>query len=210
MENWELEQVEEIRPEEVAVEEKPKEEKPKQSWLHTAYDYFSNVILALIVVTLIFSFCFRQVVVDGASMNDTLADQDRLVLQTAFYTPDRGDIVVIYQENEPEKPLIKRVIALEGDSLRLDVEKSEVYLKRAGQNDWVLLDESEYVHYPLAWGVGGDKGVSEITVPADHLFVMGDHRNNSNDSRYLGCISEDDVVGRALLRVYPMKDFGLI
>lgn len=210
MENWELEQTEAVQPEEVAVEEKPKEEKPKQSWLHTAYELFGNVIVALIVVTVIFSFCFRQVVVDGASMNDTLADQDRLVLQTAFYTPDRGDIVVIYQENEPEKPLIKRVIALEGDSLRLDVEQNEVYLKKAGQNDWALLDESEYVHYPLAWGVGGDKDVSEVTVPDGHIFVMGDHRNNSNDSRYLGCIAVNDVVGRALLRVYPMKDFGLV
>ena len=210
MENWELEQSEIAQPEEPVVEDPPVKGKEKQSWLRTAYDLFGNIIVALIVVSVIFSFCFRQVVVDGASMNDTLANQDRLVLQTAFYTPDRGDIVVIYQENEPEKPLIKRVIALEGDSLRLDVEKNEVHLKKAGQNNWVLLDESAYVNYPLAWGVGGNRGVSEVEVPAGHIFVMGDHRNNSNDSRYLGCISVDDVVGRAFLRVYPMKDFGLI
>ncbi|MBO5797923.1 MAG: signal peptidase I [Clostridia bacterium] len=210
MENWELEQSEIAQPEEPVVEDTPVKGKEKQSWLRTAYDLFGNIIVALIVVSVIFSFCFRQVVVDGASMNDTLANQDRLVLQTAFYTPDRGDIVVIYQENEPEKPLIKRVIALEGDSLRLDVEKNEVHLKKAGQNNWVLLDESAYVNYPLAWGVGGNRGVSEVEVPAGHIFVMGDHRNNSNDSRYLGCISVDDVVGRAFLRVYPMKDFGLI
>ena len=210
MENWELEQSEIAQPEEPVVEDTPVKGKEKQSWLRTAYDLFGNIIVALIVVSVIFSFCFRQVVVDGASMNDTLANQDRLVLQTAFYTPDRGDIVVIYQENEPEKPLIKRVIALEGDSLRLDVEKNEVHLKKAGQNNWVLLDESAYVNYPLAWGVGGNRGVSEVEVPAGHIFVMGDHRNNSNDSRYLGCISVEDVVGRALLRVYPMKDFGLI
>lgn len=208
MENWELEQT--VEAEETVVEDTPAEEKKKQSWLHTAYDLFGNIIVALIVVSAIFSFCFRQVVVDGASMNDTLANQDRLVLQTAFYTPARGDIVVLYQKNEPDKPLIKRVIALEGDSLRLDVEKNEVHLKKAGQNNWELLDESAYVNYPLAWGVGGNKGVSEVEVPAGYIFVMGDHRNNSNDSRYLGCIPMDDVVGRAFLRVYPTKDFGLI
>ena len=156
----------------------------------------------------LFSFCFRQVVVDGASMNDTLAHGDRLLLQTIFYSVERGDIVVVYQENDPQKPLIKRVIATGGDTLMLKPNASngmgEVYLKKAGENDWELLNEP-YVHYPLAWGIAGSREAAEITVPEGQVFVMGDHRNNSRDSRAIGCIKETDVVGGVLFSLVPFK-----
>lgn len=205
-------------PEDVPIDEtvtETKKEKSKTTLLESAYDLMDNLIVALLAVTVIFSFFFRLVGVDGASMNDTLADKDRLVLQTAFYTPDHGDIVVIYQESQPEEPLIKRVIATAGDSLRLDVENNAVYLKLAGENEWKLLDESDYVHYPLGWGIGwtDESGIeNEVTVPDGCLFVMGDHRNNSRDSRYesIGFVPVEDVIGRAIFRVYPLSDFGTI
>ncbi len=182
----------------------------KSSALENAYDLMDNLIAALLVLMVLFCFLFRLVGVDGKSMNDTLADKDRLILQTAFYTPSRGDIVVIYQESEPDKPLIKRVIAAGGDSLRLDVENDAVYLKTAGTDEWVKLDEP-YVHYPLAWGILWEDS-DEVTVPEGHIFVMGDHRNNSRDSRYesVGFVPEEDVIGRAIFRVAPLDSFGTL
>lgn len=192
-----------------------KKKKAAASLLESAYDLMDNLIVALIVVTVIFSFFFRLVGVDGTSMQDTLQDKDRLLLQTAFYTPDRGDVVVIYQENDPEKPLIKRVIAVGGDSLRLDAENNAVYRKAAGDSEWTLLDESAYVNYPLGWGLlwTDETGVeNEVTVPTGHVFVMGDHRNNSLDSRYgsVGFVPVEDVVGRAIFRVSPIQEAGVV
>lgn len=197
-----------------SAEEKPApvpSESASKSWLSTLYELMGNVALALIIVTALFSFCFRQVVVDGASMNDTLAHGDRLLLQTVFYEVERQDIVVIYQEDEPEKPLIKRVIALGGDSLRLNPRANggmgEVYLKKAGENDWELLNEP-YVQYPMGWGIGGDLlAETEITVPQGHVFVMGDHRNDSKDSRSpsVGCVKAENVVGGVLFSLIPFK-----
>lgn len=179
-----------------------------KSWLATWYELMGNVAIALIIVTVLFSFCFRQVVVDGDSMNDTLTNGDRLLLQTVFYTAERGDIVVIYQETAPQKPLIKRVIATGGDSLRLDPLANngmgEVYLKKAGQNNWELLNEP-YVNYPLQWSINAAYESVEITVPAGEVFVLGDHRNNSHDSRTIGCIKETDVVGGVLFSLVPFK-----
>lgn len=183
-----------------------------KSWLHTMYELMGNVAIALTLVTVLFSFCFRQVVVDGDSMNDTLTNRDRLLLQTMFYSIDRGDIVVIYQPDEPQKPLIKRVIAKGGDSLRLDVEKNEVHLKKAGEGDWELLSEP-YVHYPLFRGIDDTVEGEEndtITVPEGAVFVLGDHRNNSRDSRMIGCIQEENVVGTVLLRVFPFSELGVV
>lgn len=176
----------------------PREEK---SWLHTMYELMGNVAVALLLVTVLLGFCFRQVVVDGNSMNDTLNNKDRLLLQTVFYTPEREDIVVIYQEEEPQKPLIKRVIALGGDAVRMNPVTNEVYLKKAGENDWELLSEP-YVHYPLGWGITWDED-NEIVVPAGEVFVLGDHRNDSRDSRTIGCIKEENVVGGVLIRLFP-------
>ena len=175
----------------------------EKSWLNTLYELMGNVAVALLLVTVLLGFCFRQVVVDGASMNDTLADKDRLLLQTVFYTIEREDIVVIYQEDEPEKPLIKRVIALGGDAVKLDPLTNEVYLKKAGENAWKLLDEP-YVNYPLGWGIVWDED-NEIVVPAGEVFVLGDHRNDSRDSRTLGCIKEENVVGGVILSLFPFK-----
>ncbi len=183
------------------VQKKKAVSREEKSWLYTMYELMGNVAVALLLVTVLLGFCFRQVVVDGDSMNDTLEDKDRLLLQTVLYTPEREDIVVIYQEEEPEKPLIKRVIALGGDAVKLNPVTNEVYLKKAGENDWELLNEP-YVHYPLGWGIVWDED-NEIVVPEGHVFVMGDHRNDSRDSRTIGCIKEENVVGGALLRLFP-------
>lgn len=184
--------------------------KGKVSSVESVYELVDTLIGAILVFLVVFCFLFRLVSVDGDSMNDTLVDKDRLILQTAFYTPERGDVVVIYQESAPQQPLIKRVIAVGGDSLRLDVEKNTVYLKTAGTDTWQRLDEP-YVNYPLGWGIYWSD-TDEVTVPEGHLFVMGDHRNDSRDSRYesVGFVPVEDIIGHAVFRVAPLDSFGTI
>ena len=189
---------------EAAPTEKSQE---RQSALSYAYDMMGNLVTAFLLVTVVLCFFFRLVDVDGESMLNTLQNKDRLVLRTAFYTPERGDIVVLYQETAPDRPLIKRVIATGGDTLRLDVANNAVYLKKAGESEFRLLDEP-YVQYPLAWG--SSQGSGDITVPEGHVFVMGDHRNNSKDSRVLGSFPVEDVVGEAVFRLMPFDSIGTL
>ncbi len=177
--------------------DKAKKGGEKQGFLGGVFDFLEVALYALVLVAVLFAFFVRIVEVDGDSMNDTLTHGDRLVLVKAFYTPQRGDIVVIHRDNDA-MPLIKRVIALEGETVSIDSKTNQVYIN--GE----ILNEP-YVNYPHVPGLE-----SYVTVPDGHVFVMGDHRNNSSDSRTLGCFDVDDVIGKAVLRFYPFDQFGTV
>lgn len=169
----------------------------KGSLLENVFDLVEVAVFALVMVAVLFAFFIRIVGVDGRSMNDTLADGDHLILSKAFYTPERGDIVVVTREGNT--PLIKRVIAIEGDTIEIDLQTHEVIL-----NGEVL--EEPYVHYDnLPYDMKGP-----VTVPEGHVFVMGDHRDNSHDSRKadIGCVDVDNIVGKAVWRFLPLESFG--
>lgn len=164
------------------------------------YDWVESVLWALVFVTLVFSFFFRVVGVDGESMLNTLQDGDRLMLVNTFYTPDYGDIVVIRRDTA--EPLIKRVIAMEGDVIAIDPENEMVYLN--GE----LLEEP-YIDgtTPSLFGFTGPYIVPEGTV-----FVMGDNRADSTDSRSgsVGPVALDRIMGKAVFRLWPFNQFGRI
>ncbi len=173
------------------------ETKKSPSLLENILDFIEIAVFALVMVAILFAFFIRIVAVDGDSMNDTLLNGDHLVLTKAFYTPERGDIVVISRDNN--NPLIKRVIAKEGDTIAIDPVTYDVLLN--GE----ILNEP-YVHYDtLVYDL-----TAPITVPEGHVFVMGDHRDDSYDSRKmgLGCIDVDDIVGKAVWRFLPLESFG--
>lgn len=168
-------------------------------WLSLLYDLMEVFVSALIVVAIIFTFFFRTAGVDGESMNDTLQNEDRLIMYNFCYTPARGDIVIVNRYHEGDlnivKPLIKRVIGVAGDTVKVTADT--VYLNGEA------LDEP-YVHYP------NTPRDIEVTVPEGQVFVMGDHRNASNDSRSLGCFDIEDIMGKALWRIFPAEDFGTV
>ncbi len=171
----------------------------KKQIVNSLYEWVEAAMVSLIVIVLLFTFVCRIVRVDGSSMENTLANNDRLLLFNMHYTPDYGDIVVIMRENE--EPLIKRVIAMSGDTVEIDDKTFEVIV-----NGKVLTE-------PYIKGVTVNRDfLGEKTVPEGCLFVLGDHRTVSSDSRSetIGFVSEDDVMGEATFRIWPLTGFGMV
>ena len=173
------------------------EEKAAPSWVATLYEYVESFLTAMILLVLLFTFLFRVAGVKGTSMQPNLQQQDRLILQVHFYKPQYADIVVINRYTD--EPLIKRVVGLPGDTIRIDPATETVY--RNGEP----LTET-YTPYSTA----PRELTGEVTVPEGHLFVMGDNRPVSKDSRYadIGMIRQADVVGKAIFRISPLSSFG--
>ncbi len=172
------------------------EEQVKKS--SSLFEWAQILCAALIVITLLYTFVGRLINVKGHSMENTLTNGEQLLLSGRPYKPERGDIVVVSRGTEIE-PLIKRVIGLPGDAIRIDEESGTVFL-----NDTVL-DEPYIIGKTATEGM-----IAEITVPEGQLFVMGDNRapGGSLDSRILGCVSQSDVVGKAVYRIMPFQRMG--
>ena len=150
---------------------------------------------AAVYATLIVTFGFQVARVEGKSMEPTLADQDRLIVNKALYkffrAPQPGEIVMLYYPRDPDKSFVKRVIAMEGDTVR--IEDGRVYV-----NEVLLADE--YVPADLR----SHENHGPEVVGAAQYFVMGDHRNNSSDSRHWGQVPEKYVIGKVQFRWWPL------
>ena len=165
-------------------------------------EWLESIAISIFIVILVFTFVFRIVIVDGSSMVPTLQDGQRLIISHLFYTPKQGDIVVVNSKGL-NKTIIKRVIATEGQTVDIDFYKHTVTV------DGKVLDEP-YINAPTARNDNGN--TYPMVVPENTIFVMGDNRNESTDSRnsLVGCISTDDVLGKAVFRIYPFDSFGRV
>jgi len=152
-------------------------------WRDELVAWLRTLTSAAVYTTLIVTFVFQVARVEGVSMAPTLADQDRLVVNKLVYlysAPQRGDVVMLYYPEDPDKSFVKRVVAEPGDQLR--IVDGRVFV-----NDAALPD---------------DFGPS--TIPRGYYFVMGDHRNNSSDSRSWGPVPKKYIVGKVQLRWWPI------
>ena len=157
------------------------------AWVKTL---FSAAVYAILIVT----FGFQVARVEGQSMAPTLADQDRLIVNKLAYRigePRRGDIVMLYYPLDPAKSFVKRVIAEEGDTVR--IVEGRVYV-----NDIPLHDD----YVPSEFRSHDDWGPQVI--PEGYYFVMGDHRNNSSDSRHWGMVPKRYIIGKVQVRWWPV------
>jgi signal peptidase I len=163
---------------------------PKDELMAWAKTLFSAAVYATLIIT----FIGQIARVEGLSMAPTLADQDRLVVNKLIYllhAPQRGDIVMLYYPEDPDKSFVKRVIGDPGDVIR--IVDGKVFV-----NDVELLDNFVAPEYRSHDDYG------PYTVPAAHYFVMGDHRNNSSDSRTWGPVPKKYIVGKVQLRWWPL------
>lgn len=172
--------------------------------LNSIYDFVSVIATAVVAVAFAFIFIFRTVGVVGSSMYPTLENSDRIILSAFTFSPENGDIVVTCQPNESpaiEDVLVKRVIATEGQTVDIDFNKGIVYV------DGEALDEP-YVNEPTRDREDFDE---PVTVPEGYVFVMGDNRNYSTDSRdnRIGLIREEYILGEALFRMMPFGQFRI-
>ena len=181
-----------------ATPEQTKQE-PVRGW--EAMSLLHDLVYLLAILTIVFTFFIRLVAVSGSSMYPTLVDKDYLVLESNFLYRDvkAGDIVVLKTDYFNE-PIVKRVIATGGQTIDIDFAQGIVYV------DGVALEEA-YINEPtyksyLEYGMGLDY---PVTVPEGSVFVMGDNRNESADSRFapVGCVPESQISVRALLIVVP-------
>jgi signal peptidase I len=161
--------------------------------------WLKTLASAAVYATLIVTFGFQVARVEGQSMAPTLADQDRLIVNKLAYRIDEpkvGDIVMLYYPLNPEKSFVKRVVAAENDQVR--VVDGRVY-----RND-VPMDDS---FVPTQYRSHDDWGPQ--VVPEGYYFVMGDHRNNSSDSRHWGFVPKKYIIGRVQLRWWPLPEARL-
>ena len=163
-------------------------------WRDELIAWFKTLASAAVYATLIVTFGFQVARVEGLSMAPTLVDQDRLIVNKLAYRigePRRSDIVMLYYPIDPDKSFVKRVIAEEGDQVRI-VDGSVFVNDVPMQDDFV----------PPEYRGNDDFGPSVI--PEGYYFVMGDHRNNSSDSRHWGFVPKKYIIGKVQLRWWPI------
>ena len=189
-----------------------KSEKKITSFASELIDYIEIFVFAVCVVLVVFSFFARVCRVDGPSMNNTLIHNEILITTNIGYKPQQNDIIVFHQTNEQRnifnEPIVKRVIATEYHYVKIDFINSLVYVSEDASfdaND--ILDESEYIF--LDNGRWNMSGTMETYVPAGKVFVMGDNRNNSSDSRSdsIGLVDTRRILGKVILRIFPINKF---
>lgn len=170
-------------------------EKKPNKLISIIFDTLDSLKGAVTVVFIIFMLLFRAVGVEGSSMTPTLVDGDWVAVTSVTPHVNHGDIVVITQPWERDIPIIKRVIGVAGDTIDINFETGEVFINgELQQEDYIL--EPTLTNYNAAF---------PLTVPEGRIFVMGDNRNGSLDSRSskVGLVDERYVLGRAAFRIWP-------
>ncbi|MGI6247893.1 MAG: signal peptidase I [Acutalibacteraceae bacterium] len=159
------------------------------------YDMASIIFSAVIIIMIVFTFFFRVAGVVGPSMIPTLHDGDKLLVSPVLKEPARGDIVIIIQPNFLHESLVKRVIAVEGETVDIDFARGLVFV------------DGKVIQEPYINGKTTDKHDVDfpLTVPEGKVFVLGDNRHHSTDSRTkdIGFVDENYILGKVIGRVFP-------
>ncbi|MDR7865423.1 MAG: signal peptidase I [Sporomusaceae bacterium] len=158
-------------------------------------DWVISILIAVVLAFFIRYFIVELYMVEGPSMRPTLVNGERLVVNKFLYrfkTPERGEIVVFRYPRDPSRDFIKRVIGVPGDTI--EIKEGRVFLNGQLQNETYILEKTR-------------GSFAMVTVPAGHIFVMGDNRNNSEDSRFrdVGFVSNELIKGKAVFVFWPME-----
>lgn len=166
------------------------------------FEWGEALIFSLLLVVIVFTFFFRLIGVSGSSMVPTLHNRDIMAVSNLGYTPARGDVIVLNKKSFDVGPIVKRIIAVGGDSVDINFASGDVYVN--GE-----LQDEPYINEPT-WT---QEGVSfPVTVPEGSVFVMGDNRNESTDSRdtRVGMVDERYIIGHVLAVAFPFDAIGKV
>ena len=184
----------------LGMNQNAKAEKAPRSTRSDIYDWLQCIVMAIVICVLFFSFIVRLVDVVGNSMYPTLENGDKILVSNLFYKPKQGDIVVFRKDEYREEPLVKRIIAVEGQTVDIDFNLGIVYV------DGEALDEP-YIAEATA---NPEDFIGPVKVDEGCVFVMGDNLNASTDSRTsdIGMVDERCIMGKVYFTVFPLKNFG--
>ena len=178
-----------------------------QALKNDLFFWLQALVTALVLLILLFAFVGRVITVDGTSMFPTLHHKDVLLVHNIRYTPEQGDIIVLTKDfsGYVGQPIVKRVIAVGGQTVRIDYEQDKVFVDGEALNE-------PYLNEAVMNRPGGSLTIDELTVPEGCVFVLGDNRNHSSDSRHveLGAIDERYILGKAIMIIFPFSNFGTL
>lgn len=178
-------------------------EKKQNKIITELIDWAKSIVGAFIFVLILFGFVISSVRVDGSSMVPTLHHGDRLIAYKLMYTPKPNDVVILDEDSGLNTKLVKRVIAVEGQTVSVlqdgSVEVDGVKLSEPYISEAINSNNIGFHDYP-------------VQVPENCIFVMGDNRNHSTDSRApaISFVSEENVIGKVVFRVFPFSDIGIV
>ena len=186
------------------AEEKP-EAAPVKPEPFNGLELYLNVrvlVGMMAAFVLLFTFVARIIVVSGPSMENTLIAGDLILVWSLGYTPRQGDVVVLTQESYQEDSIVKRVIAVEGQRVDIDYSTGTVEVDGVPLEEDYTKEKMQFPNYP-----GYGEGINHVTVPEGCIFVMGDNRNHSADSRYpeIGIVDTRCVIGHGLAVLFPFS-----
>ena len=211
-ENNSFEEVSENVSEEVLKTESEKDVlNTKKGWKRELFEWVEAIVIAVVISFLLKNFVLTLVKVQGASMEPTLQSSDRLYVNRFMYTPEKGDIVIFQPASDPKKPYVKRVIATEGDTVYIDFENGDVFVNDELIDEPYILEPTRRCDSYITNLIEQGKYSKEnpIVVEKDKIFVMGDNRNNSKDSREIGQVPLDELIGHACFRFWPFNNIDV-
>ena len=185
-------------------------QKKKEPFAKSFLDQIQIIVVFFAIIVLVFAFLCKTCKVDGDSMVDTLLNDETVMIWSLFYTPDYGDIVVIHDNQELNKPIVKRIIGLPGDIVRVEHYSDSMKVKITHSDgsieelveDYISYDGAPYF-YPQS---------KDYTVNEGEVFVMGDNRSYSLDSRseLIGCFDSRQILGKVIFRISPLNKIGTV